>query len=158
MGRLDLKIKLNVNDEQFEVEVSPSTSLNDVLREELNLTGTKRGCDTGGCGVCTVLLDDKPVYSCMTPAWRAEGKKLRTVEDLSKNGKLDPIQQSFIKHSAAQCGYCTSAMLIVSRAFLDANPNPAEADLRNALCGVICRCTGYQAYVNAVMDVAKRRP
>jgi len=150
-----MKVRLNVNEEEYEVDVSPGTSLNDALRDIIGLTGTKRGCDSGGCGMCTLLLDGKPVFSCMTPCWRAEGKHVLTVEGLAKDGKLHPLQESFVRNSAPQCGYCTSAMLLVAKAFLDSNPNPTEDELRAAMCGVLCRCTGYTPYLEAIMEVVK---
>lgn len=151
-----MKITLSVNEEYYGVEVSPATSLNQVLRETIGLTGTKRGCDTGGCGTCTVLLDNRPVFSCMTPAWRAVDKKILTVEGLAKDGKLVRIQESFMKFSAPQCGYCTSSMLLVGKALLESNPEPTEQQVRDALCGVLCRCTGYLPYIQAILEAAKQ--
>jgi carbon-monoxide dehydrogenase small subunit len=150
-----MKVKLHVNEDEYEVEVSPGTSLNDALRDIIGLTGVKRGCDSGGCGMCTLLLDGRPVFSCMTPCWRAEGKHVLTVEGLAKDGKLHPLQEAFVRNSAPQCGYCTSAMLLVAKALLDSNPNPTEEELRSAICGVLCRCTGYSPYIEAIMEAAK---
>lgn len=129
-------------------------SLADMIRDVLNLTGTKRGCDTGGCGMCTVLVDDRAVYSCMTPAWRVEGRKVTTVEGLMRNGKLHPLQETFVKNSAAQCGYCTAGILMAAKALLDSNPTPTEEEIRDALSGVICRCTGYLLYLQSIREVA----
>lgn len=150
-----MKIVLEVNGEAREVEVAASTSLADTVREILNLTGTKRGCDSGGCGMCTVILDGKSVYSCMTPAWRADGRKVETVEGLEKGGKLHPLQEAFVRNSAAQCGYCTPGILMAAKALLDSNQDPEEEEIRDALCGVICRCTGYLPYLESIREVAK---
>lgn len=153
-----MKVKLQVNGDEYEVDVMPGTSLNEAVRDIIELTGVKRGCDSGGCGMCTLLLDGQPVFSCMTPCWRADGKKVLTVEGLAENQKLHPLQESFVRNSAPQCGYCTSAMLLVAKAFLDSNPNPTMDELRAAMCGVLCRCTGYTPYLEAIMDVAKGPP
>ncbi len=152
-----MKVKLEINETVYEIDACPSTSLNEALRETIGLTGTKRGCDSGGCGMCTVLLDGKPVFSCMTPSWRAVGKKVTTVEGLASDGRLSELQGSFISCFAPQCGYCTPAMLLVAKHLLDTNPHPSEEEVRQALCGVLCRCTGYIPYIEAVMNVAKQR-
>ena len=149
-----MKIKLEINEEPHEVEVDVTTSIADMLREILGMTGTKRGCDSGGCGMCSVVLNGKVVYSCMTPAWRAEGGRLVTVEGLEKDGKLHPLQEAFVKNSAAQCGYCTPGMLMAAKALLDSNPNPTEDEIRDGLCGVMCRCTGYVLYLKSIREVA----
>lgn len=152
---------LNLNGEQREVEVTAAMSLADLLRDVLELTGTKRGCDTGGCGMCTVLVEGRPVYSCMTPAWRAEGRRVETVEGMAKGDKLHPLQEAFIKNFAAQCGYCTAGILMAAKALLDSNPNPTDAEIRDALSGVICRCTGYLPYIESIRTLtlnAKREP
>jgi len=149
-----LKIRLNVNGEDREFEATVKTSLNEALHDILSLTSVKRGCDSGGCGMCTVLVDDDPVFSCMTPVWKAEGRRVTTVEGMMEDGQLHPLQDSFIKHSAAQCGYCTSAMLLVAKSLLQHNPNPTNHEIRSALCGVICRCTGYLPYIEAIADAA----
>ena len=153
-----MKIRFTLNDETTEAEITPADPLADLLRERLSLMGTKRGCDMGGCGMCTVLLDGKSVFSCMTPAWKVDGRQVVTVEGLArKDGKLDSLQQAFIEESAPQCGYCTSAMLIVSKELLDNNPQPSEEQVREALSAVLCRCTGYQPYIQAVIRAAKMR-
>jgi carbon-monoxide dehydrogenase small subunit len=152
-----LKLKLNVNDEIYEVDVTPSTSLNEVLRDIIGLTGTKRGCDYGGCGMCTVLIDGEAVFSCMTFAWRASGKNIVTIEGVEKEGKLHPIQQAFVNNMAPQCGYCTPAMVLAAKALLDSNPQPSEEMLRDALSGVLCRCTGYIPYLEAVNEIIDTR-
>jgi len=148
---------VNVNEEDYEVDVQPSTSLNEVLREQIGITSVKKGCDSGGCGVCTVLLDNKQIYSCMTPSWRASNKKVLTVDGLSKANELHPLQQGFVKRSASQCGFCVPAMLLVAKEILDESPDPTEHQIRDALCGVLCRCTSYASYIRAIMDVAADR-
>jgi aerobic-type carbon monoxide dehydrogenase small subunit (CoxS/CutS family) len=147
-----MKIVLNVNGESHEVEAVPGASLANVLRENLELTGVKRGCDSGGCGMCTVLLDGKVAYSCMTPSWRAEGKKILTVEGLESHGELHTLQESFVRNFAPQCGYCTPAMLLASKALMDSNPGCTDEELKDALCGVLCRCTGYTPYIKAIKE------
>ncbi len=149
-----MKTSINVNGDMYNVEASPGTSLCDVIRETIGLTGVKKGCDSGGCGMCTVLMDDVPVLSCITPCWKAENKKVLTVEGLAEKGKLSKLQESFIRNLAPQCGYCTPAMLLVAKALLDSNPCPSEDEVRFALCGVLCRCTGYIPYIHAIMDLA----
>lgn len=135
--------------------VEPYESLNSVLRERVKLTGTKRGCDTGGCGVCTVIVDGKAVYSCMYPALRAVGKKIMTIEGLTKDGKLHPLQEAFIRLGGIQCGYCTPGMIMASLAILQANPKVHEEDIREDLAGNLCRCTGYVKIVEAVLEASK---
>ena len=149
-----MKTILNVNGDPYEVEASPGTSLCDVIRETLGLTGVKKGCDSGGCGMCTVLLDNSPVYACMTPFWKAENKKILTVEGLASNGNLSSLQESFVRNNAPQCGYCTPAMLLVAKALLASETQPTEEEIRYALTGVLCRCTGYTPYVRAIMQSA----
>ncbi len=149
-----MKTSLNVNGEVHEIETSPATSLCDAIRETVGLTGVKKGCDSGGCGMCTVLIDGSPVFSCMTPCWKAEKKKVLTVEGLGEGGRLSRLQEAFIQNLAPQCGYCTPAMLLVAKALLDSNPYPSEDEVRFALCGVLCRCTGYTPYIHAIMDAA----
>jgi aerobic-type carbon monoxide dehydrogenase small subunit (CoxS/CutS family) len=151
-----MKTKINVNGDCYEVEASPATSLCDVIRETIGLTGVKKGCDSGGCGMCTVLLDNRPIYSCMTPFWKAKDKKILTVEGLAKEGHLTQLQESFIQNNAPQCGYCTPAMLLTAKALLDSNPHPTEEEVRHALGGVLCRCTGYNPYVSAIMQAADK--
>jgi aldehyde oxidoreductase len=147
-----MRIVLNVNDELREIDASPGASLASVLRENLSLIGVKRGCDSGGCGMCTVLLDGKVAYSCMTPSWRAEGKRIITVEGLESRGRLHSLQESFVRNFAPQCGYCTPAMLLASKSLLDSNPDCTDEELKDALCGVLCRCTGYTPYIKAIKE------
>ena len=150
------KIVLNINDENYEVEVEPSRLLVDAIREDLGLTGTKKGCGIGVCGSCTVLLDGKVVSSCLMLAVHATSKKIMTIEGLVQNGELHLLQQAFIDHGAFQCGFCTSGMILASKAILDENPNPTEEEIRHGLNGNLCRCTGYVKIVEAVQAVVKK--
>lgn len=148
------KITLNVNNEDYVVKVNDKELLLDVLRDKLMLMGTKKGCETGECGSCTVLIDGKPVNSCMTFAVRAEGKKIETIEGLGKGDNLHPIQKSFVKNAAVQCGYCAPGMVLSSKALLEENPNPTEKEIRTGIAGNICRCSGYVNIVKAVKEAA----
>ena len=154
-----MTINLTVNGERREVKIDPGDTLNFVLRDKLGLTGTKKGCDSGGCGACTVLLDRKPVYSCMLYAAKADGSEVATIEGLhsSKDGQLDPIQKAFADHYGLQCGYCTPGFVMVTKALLDENPHPTEEEVRDALIGNLCRCTGYTKIVEAVMALSEGR-
>ena len=145
---------LTVNDERFELEVPANRTLLDVLRDELGLTGTKQGCGNGECGACTVLLEGEPVNACLILAVQADGKSVVTVEGLSKDGGIHPIQEAFINHGAIQCGFCTPGMVLSVKALLDRNPEPKELEIREALTGNFCRCTGYQKIVEAVQSLA----
>ncbi len=147
-------IKLTVNDEVHEVVIEPQTTLLEVLREGLGLTGTKKGCDAGDCGACTVLIDGKPVVSCLTLAIEAQGREILTIEGLARDGQLHPLQQAFIDHFAVQCGFCTSGMLLSAKALLDKNPHPTEEEVREGISGNLCRCTGYVKIVEAILAVA----
>jgi carbon-monoxide dehydrogenase small subunit len=149
-------IVLNINDEDYEVEVEPNRLLVDAIREDLGLTGSKKGCGIGVCGSCTVLLDGKVASSCLMLAVQAVGKRIMTIEGLAENGELHPLQQAFIDHSAFQCGFCTSGMLLASKAVLDENPHPTEEEIRHYLNGNLCRCTGYVKIVDAVQAVARK--
>ncbi len=148
-------ITLSINEETRKCDVEPGDYLAQVIREKLGMTGTKRGCDTGGCGMCTVLLDGKPIYSCMTPAWKVEGHKITTIEGIGSNGALDDLQKAMIDNFAVQCGYCTGAMILVGKSLLASNPHPDEAQVRKAMCGVLCRCTNYERYVDAIIEASK---
>jgi aerobic-type carbon monoxide dehydrogenase small subunit (CoxS/CutS family) len=145
-------IGIEVNGDRYERDVTARTLLVHFLRDELQLTGTHIGCDTGNCGACTVLLDGQPVKSCMLLAVQADGASVRTVEGLAPNGDLTPLQRSFNEHHALQCGYCTPGMLMSATALLERNPRPTEEDVRYALQGNICRCTGYVNIVEAVVS------
>ena len=143
-------ITLDINDKPCEVMVYPNDTLLEVLRDELDLTGSKESCGEGVCGSCTIHMDDKPVRSCLTLAMEAVGTKIRTVEGLANEDELSDLQQSFIDHGAVQCGFCTSGMLMSADALLKTNPKPDEKTVRKALAGNICRCTGYAKIVEAV--------
>ncbi len=147
---------LMVNDEIYEIEVPTNWTLLDVIREKCGLTGTKQGCGNGECGACTVLLDGEPVNSCLILALQADGKSVVTIEGLSKDGAIHPIQEAFIAHGAIQCGFCTPGMILSVKALLDRNPKPKEVEIREALTGNFCRCTGYQKIVEAVHSLAAR--
>ena len=148
-------LKLRVNGEDYEIFTEPWNTLVKVLRNDLGLTGTKESCNTGNCGVCTVLIDGKAVKSCMILALQAEGKDILTIEGLSKNGQLHPLQQAFIDHFAVQCGFCSPGMILAAKALLDENPDPTEEEVRLGLAGNLCRCTGHVKIVEAVLAVAK---
>ncbi len=143
-------ITLNVNDKPCEVMVYPNDTLLEVLRDELDLTGSKESCGEGVCGSCTIHMDGKPVRSCLTLAMEATGTKIKTVEGLANEDELSDLQQSFIDHGAVQCGFCTSGMLMSADALLQNNPEPDDKTVRKALAGNICRCTGYAKIVDAV--------
>ncbi len=148
-------IRLRVNGEDYEVFVEPWKVLSEVLREELDLTGVKEGCQTGECGACTVIADGKPVRSCMMLISQAKGKEILTIEGLASNGQLHPIQQAFIDHFAVQCGFCIPGTILTAKAFLDENPAPTEGEVREVLAGNLCRCTGYVKIVEAVLAAAE---
>lgn len=149
-------INLRINGEPYEISVRPNMTLLDFLREKVGFTGTKKGCDTGQCGACTVLLDGKPINSCLVLAVDANGRELLTIEGLAKNGQLHPLQEAFIQEGAVQCGYCTSGMLLSAKALLDENPAPKEEDVKKGIAGNLCRCTGYVRIVKAILNVAKK--
>lgn len=144
-----------VNGEEVELYISPNRTLLEVLREELELTGTKESCGEGVCGSCTVLCDGVPLRSCLTLALEMEGREITTVEGLGEQGKPDPIQQSFIDHGAVQCGFCTPGMLMSVKGLLKRNPAPNEEEIRRGISGNICRCTGYAKIVEAVTAVTE---
>jgi len=149
------EISLNINGETYPVVVKSHDTLVRVLREQLGLTGTKIGCGNGECGACTVLFDGAPVNSCMMLAVEAQGHRIETVEGLSQGGDLHPLQKAFVEHNAVQCGFCTSGMLMSAKALLERNSHPTEQEVREALVGNLCRCTGYIRIVDAVLDVAE---
>lgn len=151
-----VKIKVKVNGVLYERYVSPRMLLVDFLREELGLTGTKIGCDTTTCGACTVILNGKSVKSCTLFAVQADGAEITTIEGLSVDSKLHPIQEAFKENFALQCGFCTPGMIMQTYFLLKENPNPSEEEVRDGLHGNICRCTGYQNIVKAVLDAARR--
>lgn len=150
------QIRIKVNGRTTELSVPVERLLVDLLREDLKLTGTKVACGEGECGACTVLLNGKPVPSCLMLAAEADGCEITTIEGLSDGEKLDPLQEGFISEGAAQCGFCTPGMILTARAFLKEKPNPTEEEIRRALSGNLCRCTGYGAIVRAVQTAAER--
>ena len=147
-------IELNINAILYQVEVKPKDTLLYVLREKLNLTGTKEGCGVGDCGACTVIVDGTAYNSCLLLSIRMEGKKIQTIEGLAKDGNLHPLQKSFIEHGGLQCGYCTPGMILSAKALLDENPDPSDVEIRTAIAGNLCRCTGYIKIVEAVETAA----
>ncbi len=149
---VDLEFKINGRCESLTVE--PLEPLLTVIRDRLSLTGTKKGCDGGECGSCTVLLDGEPILSCLTPAVLAQGRKVTTIEGLENDGRLNRIQTAFIEMGAVQCGFCTPGMIMATEGLLAKNPNPDESQIRQGLAGNLCRCTGYQKIVDAVQHVA----
>jgi carbon-monoxide dehydrogenase small subunit len=147
-------ITVTVNGEEYQVEVNPRELLLDMIRDTLNLTGTKRGCDTGDCGACTVLMEGKPVNSCLVLAVEADGADITTIEGLSKNGMLHPLQEAFVRHGAVQCGFCTPGMILTAKALIDENSNPTEEEICRAIAGNLCRCTGYVKIIEAIKAYA----
>ncbi|MGD9905910.1 MAG: (2Fe-2S)-binding protein [Vicinamibacterales bacterium] len=152
-----LHLALTVNGEPAETAVDPAKTLLEVLREDLQLTGTKHGCELGECGACAVLLDGEPVLSCLVLAVECPGREVRTVEGLARDGRLDPLQEAFADLGAAQCGYCTPGILVTARALLDREPQPTREQIREALAGNLCRCTGYLQILEAVEAAALAR-
>jgi len=151
------EITLKVNNEIYEVIIPTNRTLMDVLRDELNLTGTKKACDLGACGSCTVLIDGKPVLSCLILAVEAQGRDILTIEGLAEGTKLHPLQESFMKQGAVQCGFCTPGMILSAKALLDRNPHPTEEEIKTAISGNLCRCTGYVKIMEAIQTVSERR-
>jgi len=147
-------ISLNVNGNGYDVLVRPQDVLIDVLRGQLGFIGTKKGCGHGDCGTCTVLVDGRPILSCLTLAVSCQGKRILTIEGLEKDGVPDPIQQAFIDHGAVQCGFCTPGMILSSKALLNETPNPSLQEIKRGLSGNLCRCTGYKKIVESVQMVA----
>jgi carbon-monoxide dehydrogenase small subunit len=152
-----MKVTVTVNDTEYTREVEPRLLLVHFLREELGLTGTHWGCDTSNCGVCTVLLDGLPVKSCTVLAVMADGHAVRTVEGLEFDGTLDVVQRGFSECHGLQCGFCTPGMMMTARWLLDRNPDPTEAEIREAISGQVCRCTGYENIVRSVRWAAKEQ-
>lgn len=147
-------ISLKVNGEDYEVAVEPHRTLLEVLRESLNLTGSKEGCDQGDCGACTVLLDGEPVPSCLVLAIDAQDKDILTIEGLAKGSELHPLQRAFVDYGAIQCGFCTPGMVLTAKAFLERRPHPTREEVRKAISSNLCRCTGYAKIIEAIMAVA----
>ncbi|MCL5961113.1 MAG: (2Fe-2S)-binding protein [Chloroflexi bacterium] len=150
----DRGITLTVNGQSHDLSVKPSMLLRDVLRDKLNLTGAKRGCDEGMCGACTVIMNGQAVKSCMVLAVEANGKNILTIEGLAQNGTLHPLQQSFMDHFAVQCGFCSPGMILTALTLLHDESSPTEDEVRLGIVGNLCRCTGYVKIVQAIMDVA----
>ena len=146
-------IRLLVNGFEYDVLVKPHWTLLRVLRDELGLTGTKEGCGKGECGACTVIMDGEAVLSCLVLAVQAQGRPILTIEGLAREGRLDPLQDAFVKHGAIQCGFCTPGMIMTAKAFVTKNPHPAEEQIKKALSGNLCRCTGYVKIIEAVRSV-----
>lgn len=150
-------LTLTINGKRLDLAVAPNRTLLDLLRYDLGLTGTKKGCDVGDCGACTVILDGKPVNSCLVLAVQAHGKEILTIEGLAGDQTLHPIQQAFVDKGAIQCGFCTPGMVLSAKSLLDRDPKPTEEEIRSALSGNLCRCTGYQKIVEAVKAASERR-
>jgi carbon-monoxide dehydrogenase small subunit len=150
-------VSSTINGRQAEFLCEPRHTLLEALRDTLDLTGTKEGCSNGNCGACTVLMDGEPVVSCLVLAVEAEGAEITTIEGIAPEAGLDPIQQAFLENAALQCGICTPGFIVSAKALLDRNPDPSENEIRFALAGNLCRCTGYDKIVRAVLDAARRR-
>ncbi len=151
-----MMIKMTINGDVVEVDVKPNETLLDVLRNKLYITGPKEGCGNGECGACTVIYNGKPINSCLVLAPEADGAEILTVEGLTKNGKLHPIQEAFIEENAFQCGFCTPGFIMSTKALLDRKKNPTREDIVEALAGNLCRCTGYQTIIRAVEKAAEK--
>ena len=149
-------IRVTVNGKVFQMSIKPNLTLLDVLRDELGLTGTKCGCEIGECGACTVLLNGRAVNSCLVLAPQVDGQEIVTVEGLAAGNHLAPLQESFLDHDAVQCGFCTPGMLMSAKGLLDQTPNPDEPEIRTAISGNLCRCTGYQQIVDAIKEANDR--
>lgn len=147
-------ITLDINHEHYEVAVEPNQTLLDTLRYQLGLTGTKKGCEVGDCGACTVIMDGVTVNSCLVLAMQAEGRQITTIEGLETKEGMHPLQTAFVEKGAIQCGFCTSGMILSARVLLDKNPEPTEEEIRRGIAGNLCRCTGYQKIVEAVQSAA----
>ena len=148
------QIRLQVNGFEYDLLIKPHWTLVDVLRDELGLTGTKKGCGKGECGACTVIMDGEAILACLILAVQARGKRILTIEGLSREGKLDSLQDAFVQYGAIQCGYCTPGMIMTSSAFLSKNPLPSEEEIKKALSGNLCRCTGYVKIIEAVKNAS----
>lgn len=154
-------ISFNLNGEQVDVSFAPYKTLLEVLREDLNHTGTKHGCELGECGACSVILDGEPVLSCLVLALECDGREVVTIEGLARDGELHPLQEAFAKMGGSQCGYCTPGMIVTAKALLDRNPNPSHDQIREAISGNLCRCTGYLQIFDsveaAISEISKRK-
>lgn len=154
-GALNMEIKLKINVKTAVIEAEPNSTLLDVLRDKLALTGVKYGCGVGECGTCTVLIDGLAKYSCITLVGQVEGKEVITIEGLAKGDQLHKLQKTFLDHGAVQCGYCTPGMILSAKALLDQTENPTEDQIKVAIAGNLCRCTGYKQIIDAISDAAK---
>ena len=153
-----MKLRLRVNGQDHELDLPPLTRLLDLLRDELGLMGTKEGCGEGECGACTVLLDREPVNSCLLPICQLDGAEVLTIEGLGSGDKeLDPLQRHFIDDGAVQCGFCTPGMILAARALLDRNPDPSDDEIRSAIAGNLCRCTGYNKIIDSIRGAARQQ-
>jgi carbon-monoxide dehydrogenase small subunit len=150
------KLNFTLNGKHVEIDVADNARLLDVLRDTLGLTGTKEGCGVGECGACTVIVDGDAVDSCLYPALRANGKSVTTIEGLAHDGRLDRLQQAVLDHHALQCGFCTPGFIMSAKALLDKNPHPTREEVKVAIAGNLCRCTGYEQLIEAVLDAAER--
>ncbi len=148
------QIRLRVNGLDYDLMVKPHHTLLDALRDELGLMGTKKGCDKGECGACTVMMDGEAILSCLVLAVQAQGKEILTIEGLAREGALDPVQECFVKYGAIQCGYCTPGMIMTARALLNKTPHPSEEEIKLELSGNLCRCTGYVKIIEAVKSAS----
>lgn len=151
-----MKVRINLNGNWVERETSPDRLLLDFLREDLGFTGTKKGCEEGECGACTVIMNGKTVLSCLTPALKADGAEILTVEGMAKGEKLHPLQEAFWEEGAVQCGYCTPGMLLSARVLLDENPAPSVKEVKEAISGNLCRCTGYSKIIRAIQVASEK--
>lgn len=149
-------VRLNINDKEYEINIKESWTLLYVLREVLNLTGTKCGCSTGDCGACKIIVDGEALNSCLILAVKAEGKSITTIEGITNGSELHPIQQAFIDSGAVQCGFCTPGMIITTKALLDKNPSPSKEEILKAIDNNLCRCTGYVKIIDAIQLASKR--
>jgi len=149
-------ITFTVNDKEYEVAVAPNRTLTQALRDDLNLLGTKEGCGVGDCGACTVIMDGKPVNSCLVLAVQADGSTIKTIEGVARDDSLHPVQETFVEMGAIQCGFCTPGMILSATSLLEKTPHPTEQEVRQALSGNLCRCTGYQKIVEAVQEASRR--
>ena len=149
-------VEFSINGRKTQLSVGSNQTLLELLREQLDLTGTKRGCDSGDCGACTVLMDGQPVNACLILAAEVSGSDITTIEALGQYNNLHPLQQAFVDYNAVQCGFCTPGMILMASALLDENPDPTEADIRQYLQGNLCRCTGYGKIVQAIQAAARR--
>ena len=151
---MKVRTTLNVNGKDYEVEVRPLDTLLRVIRDVIGLTGTKEGCGDGDCGACTVIMDGRAVNSCLIPALEAKGKKITTIEGIAEDGRLHPLQRAFIERGGVQCGFCTPGMILSAKVLLDRNPRPTDEEIKLALAGNLCRCTGYVKIFEAVKAAA----